>query len=77
MVLDIKIIRNNPEEVKESIKKRGLKVDIENFLELDEKIIGIKKELDEKRALKNKVSKEIPQLQENEKKEKIAEMKNL
>lgn len=77
MVLDIRIIRNNPEEVRESIKKRGLKVDIENFLELDEKIIEIKKELDEKRALKNKVSKEIPQLQENEKKEKIAEMKNL
>jgi len=61
-VLDLKIIRTNKEAIKESIKKRGLKTDLDRFLELDKEVVEIKQSLDEKRALRNKVSKEIPTL---------------
>jgi len=61
-VLDLKVIRNNVEVIRKSIKKRNLKTDLDRFLELDLKISEIKKNLDEKRALRNKVSKEIPTL---------------
>jgi seryl-tRNA synthetase len=61
-MLDIKIIRNNPDLIKESIKRRGMNTDLDRFLELDSRIVKINQDLDEKRALKNKVSKEISTL---------------
>ncbi len=77
-MLDIKIIRKNPELVRDSIKRRDLDVDFDRFLELDINIIEINQNLDKKRALKNKVSKEIPNISSNEEKEtKINEMKSL
>jgi len=76
-MLDIKIIRENAEEVKESIKKRNSPVDLDDFLEKDKQKNEIKVELDKKRARKNKVSKEIPNLTNEEKKDKISEMKFL
>ena len=76
-MLDLKVIRANPKLVKDSIKKRWLKTDLNRFLELDTKIVKIGQALDEKRALKNKVSKEIPTLWKEEKAEKIKEMKQV
>jgi len=76
-VLDLKVIRNNIEVIKESIKKRNLKTNLDRFLELDTKISWIKQKLDEKRALRNKVSKEIPSLWKDEKAIKIVEMKKV
>ena len=74
-MLDIKIIRNNPEAVRESIKKRWMSTDLDRFLELDKQTVKIRQDLDEKRAIKNKVSKEIPTLWDDERWEKIKEMK--
>jgi seryl-tRNA synthetase len=34
-MIDIKILRSNPEIVRDSIAKRNLKVDLDAFLELD------------------------------------------
>ena len=34
-MLDIKFIRQNPEEVKEGCQKKRVKVDIDRFLEID------------------------------------------
>jgi seryl-tRNA synthetase len=34
-MLDIKIIRNNPDLVKENIKKRNLTLDLDEFLKID------------------------------------------
>ena len=77
-MLDIKIIRTNPELVKESIKKRNMTVDLDLFLQLDEKRNALTVEMDELRALKNKVSKEIPTIKDNdERAKKIAEMKKV
>ena len=66
-MLDIKIIRNNPEDVQYSIDKKWIDVDLGRFLEVDKKLVESKQELYELRALRNKVSKEIPTLWSDEK----------
>ncbi len=76
-MLDIKIIRNNPDLVRDSIKKRNLKLDLDEFLKIDAEKLDLIVKVDELRAIKNKVSKEIPNLSSEEKPAKIAEMKIL
>ena len=76
-MLDIKIIRENPELVKDNIEKRNLTLDVDSFLELDKRKNSLITETNNLRALKNKVSKEIPTLSNEEKPAKIAEMKKV
>ncbi|MDD5213383.1 MAG: serine--tRNA ligase [Candidatus Gracilibacteria bacterium] len=76
-MLDIKIIRNNPELVKDNIQKRNLNLDLDKFLEIDREKLDLIIKVDELRAVKNKVSKEIPTLSQDERPAKIAEMKEL
>jgi seryl-tRNA synthetase len=76
-MLDIKIIRENPDLVKDNIKKRTLKLDLDVFLEIDSKKLDLIIKVDELRAIKNKVSKEIPTLSNEERPAKISEMKKL
>ncbi len=76
-MLDIKIIRENPWLVKDIIKKRNLNLDLDEFLKLDKQKRELIVKVDEKRAVKNKVSKEIPQITNEERPAKIAEMKEL
>lgn len=74
-MLDIKIIRENPEKVQDIIQKRNLTLDVKAFLELDQKKRDLIIKTDELRTLKNKVSKEIPTLSNTDKPAKISEMK--
>lgn len=76
-MLDIKIIRNNPEIVRDNIKKRNLSLDLDKFLKIDSEKLDLIIKVDELRAVKNKVSKEIPTLSNEERPAKIAEMKGL
>jgi seryl-tRNA synthetase len=76
-VLDIKIIRENPEMVQDIANKRNLTLDVAAFLVLDTKKRELITTVDDLRALKNKVSKEIPSLSNEEKPAKIAEMKKV
>lgn len=76
-MLDIKIIRENPEMVQDIIEKRNLTLDVASFLELDQQKRDLIVKTDELRTLKNKVSKEIPTLSNEEKPAKIAEMKQV
>jgi len=76
-MLDLKIIRQQPELVKDVIKKRNLDLNLDEFLELDKKKRDLIVKVDELRATKNKVSKEIPTLNGPEKTAKIVEMKAL
>ena len=76
-MLDIKIIRENPELVKDNIKKRNLKLNLDTFLEIDKKKLELIIKVDELRAIKNKVSKEIPTLSNEDRPAKITEMKKL
>lgn len=55
-MLDIKFIRQNPELVKEAARKKGVKVDINQLLAVDERRRHILRELEQKRAEQNKGS---------------------
>ncbi len=76
-MIDLKIVRTNPELVRDSIAKRNLNINLDDFLEIDRKRLNISQKLDELREIKNKVSKEIPTLEKAEKEEKIIEMKDI
>jgi seryl-tRNA synthetase len=76
-MIDLKAVRANPELMKENIEKRNLNVDLAYFLELDKKIIELNQKLDEIRATKNRFSKLIPTLSNEEKTSKLSEMKAL
>jgi len=77
-MLDIKFIRQNPDKVKEACKKKQVEVDIDQLLETDKKRREIIQALEDMRAQKNKVSKEIPNLKDEKEKNKlILEMREL
>jgi len=75
-MLDIKLIRNNPDKIKEALDKRHVKADLHKILESDSRRRNLTVELDEARAEQNKRSrggsKEATELEELKKlKEKI------
>lgn len=78
-MLDIKYIRENPEKVKESMLKRNMPTNIvDQFLVIDKKRREIIRELEEIKAQKNKASKMIAEIKDdNEKKKIITEMKKV
>ncbi len=61
-MLDIKRIRNNPEEVAKALNSRGGNYDIDLILTLDEKRRDILVKVEQMKAEQNKVSKQIPKL---------------
>lgn len=76
-MIDLKHLRENQELYKKGFAKKQAKVDIAAVLELDEKHRKTLQEVEDYRAKKNKVSKEIPTLSDDERGKKIAEMKEL
>src|SRR3989338_1009327 len=59
-MLDIKLIRENPKLVKDTLKKRGMdEKDVDVLLRLDEEWRGLKQVNDGLRALRNKISEKI------------------
>ena len=79
-MIDIKLLRENPELVKENIKKKfqeeKLKL-VDEVLDLDEKLRAFKTEGDNLRSQRNKTSKEIGALMGQGKKEAAEEAKKL
>ena len=60
-MLDIKLIRRNPELIKEGLKKRNFDIGlVDKVLELDERRRHVLKELENERAEINKKSKGMP-----------------
>lgn len=76
-MIDIKLIRENPDHVKKLLKKKNFSVDIDSILSLDDKRKRLSQEYDALRALQNKTSEEIVHLTGEKKKEKIMEMKEI
>lgn len=60
-MLDIKAIRSNPEILKEALRKRRAKYDIDNFLSLDEKRRELLVKVEQLKSKQNSDSKLIPQ----------------
>ena len=64
-MLDIKFVRENPEIVKEALKKRGYNIDFDSFLSMEEERLKFLREIENKRAIRNSVSQEIAKLKKS------------
>ncbi len=74
-MLDIKFIRENKEVVKDAVKKKYLKTDIERLLELDEKRRSLIQNSESIKAEQNKLSQKIAREKNDEDLEKSKELK--
>ncbi len=80
IMLDIHFIRNNPELVKKACSDKLISADVDYLLELDMKIKEITFKVDNFRADRNSLSKEIPNLSGQSKEvsvQKVKEIKSL
>lgn len=66
-MIDIKLIRETPEIIQQSCKDRRYDINISNLLELDKQWRELKKEDDDLRAERNKVSEQINQAKKQSK----------
>lgn len=64
-MLDIQLIRENPEYVQKALAKRGLNVDFKELLEIDVKRREAMTEVEALKAKRNKASAEVGQLKRN------------
>ena len=76
-MIDLKKLRENRAEYEAGFKKKQAAIDVDRILELDEKHRSLIQEVEEMRAEKNAVSKDIPRLDGGAREEKIREMKTL
>lgn len=78
-MLDIKVIRNNPESVTNSLESKGEKVDLDSVLDLDKKRRTILEEVESLRSVRNRVSDEISSAKKEGKNadDRISEMQNV
>src|SRR3989344_7241764 len=76
-MIDLADLRSRPDAYKKAVKDKNLKVDVDAFLQLDEKRRALIPAVDEMRARKNDVSKQVPKLAGKEKEKAIADMKQL
>lgn len=76
-MLDINFIRNNPEVVKEGIRKKRMKVDIDELLSVDSDIRHLKTEVENLRADRNRISKDVSKSSGIEREELILEIKRV
>ncbi|MCR4781459.1 MAG: serine--tRNA ligase [Lachnospiraceae bacterium] len=77
-MIDIKVLRENPEAVKENIKKKFQDAKlplVDEVIEFDERLRSAKQEGDDLRAEKNTVSKQIGALMQQGKKDEANEIK--
>ena len=60
-MLDIKLIRNDPDFVRQTLRRRGqaAEAELDTLLELDQRRRGLLVDAEERRALRNRVSQEI------------------
>ena len=58
-MLDLKLIRNQPEEIAENCRKRNVQVDIEKLLMLDKEVRLITTEVDAIRQRRNDINKRM------------------
>lgn len=75
-MLDIKFIRENPDLVKEAVRKKHMSFDVDTLLKADEERRIALQNFEEAKATQNKVTDEIAKITDaEEKQKKIAEMK--
>jgi len=77
-MLDAKVIRDDPEMVRQSLRNRGYDLaSLERFIELDNRWRSLVDEGNRLKAEKNRCSQEIPKLPKDQKQKKIDEMRSI
>jgi seryl-tRNA synthetase len=76
-MLDIRFIRENPETVREAIRKKHVSFDLDLLLERDVRLRGLRVKIDDLRAKRNQGSREISSLQGEQKQKAIADMQGV
>jgi seryl-tRNA synthetase len=76
-MLDIKIIRENPEKIKQACQNKQVEVDIDGLLKIDQEKRSLIKENEELKSEHNKLSQKIALVKGEEKQELINQAKNL
>jgi len=61
-MLDLKLIRTQPELIRDAVRKRGMELDLDRILELDEQHRNGLYQMEQRRATLNATSKEISEL---------------
>ena len=59
-MLDIKVLRNEPDRIREALKKRYNDLDITPAIELDKERRAILSDVEQKKAKQNEISKKVP-----------------
>ncbi len=76
-MIDLDLLRKDPDAFQKACDVKNIALDVKEMLSLDEKRRTLITEVEGMRAKKNAVSKEIPSLKADSKKEKIEEMREL
>jgi seryl-tRNA synthetase len=76
-MLDIAFIRQNPDVIKEGIRKKHMQMDVDELLSVDREVRNLRSDAEAMRANRNRLSKSIPKLKGDEKETAIAEVKSL
>lgn len=78
-MLDLKLIREHPEKVKQAVKDKGFEADVDAVIRYDDERRSIIQQVEEMKARRNKTSEEIARLKKNKQNADalIAEMKDL
>ena len=74
-MLDIAFIRNNPEVVKEGVRKKRMKVDIDELLSVDNDMRRLKTEVETLRADRNRISRDVSKSSDSERDDLIQQIK--
>ncbi|WP_038046596.1 serine--tRNA ligase [Thermus caliditerrae] len=59
-MVDLKRIRHEPELFREAIRLKGVRLDLDEVLALDEEVQGLKKRLQEVQTERNQIAKQVP-----------------
>ena len=76
-MLDRRFIRSNPDAVKQAVRVKGLDLDVDELLEVDQRVRTLTTELDEAQARRKSSAKEFARADENRRAELRAEHKEL
>ncbi|MCI0499835.1 MAG: serine--tRNA ligase [Planctomycetales bacterium] len=76
-MIDIKLIRENPQKYKDGAKAKKFQIDMDRLLEVDSRLLVCRKKLQDLATEKNRIGKDIPRLAPDQKKEALTALSKL
>lgn len=76
-MLDINLIRSNPDLIKEGIRKKRMKMDLDELLDLDTNLRRVRAEVENLRSDRNRLSKDISKAQGSQREELVGKVRGI